>query len=119
MDGPRLDHTLANFQSLSYLAEHGAYGYLIGRDYIATVLKNGKLTFSASAQGILSVFCQGPDAEGVTLRGLQYPLEDHTLTAWFPLGVSNHFIGQTAAVEVREGRLLCLWDRSNGLPERE
>ena len=39
LDGPRLDHTIANFQTLGYLATHGARGTLIGRDYIATVLK--------------------------------------------------------------------------------
>lgn len=119
MDGPRLDHTVANLQALSYLTEHGAFGWLIGRDYIATCLKNGRLIFPAEAEGILSVFCQGSDAAGVYLRGLQYPLTDTALSAHFPLGVSNHFIGQEATVEVRQGTLLCLWDRSNGLCRRE
>jgi thiamine pyrophosphokinase len=119
MDGPRLDHTVANLQSLGYLAEHGAYGYLIGRDYIATCLKGETLVFSDRAEGIVSVFCQGADARGVTLEGLQYPMENGTLTAHFPLGVSNHFIGRQARIRVKEGILLCLWDRSNGLCNRE
>ena len=119
MDGPRLDHTVANFQALSYLAEHGAWGWLIGRDYVATCLKNGSLRFPQKAEGIVSVFCQGPDAQGVDLTGLQYPLRDAVLTAAFPLGVSNHFIGEAAVVSVRRGRLLCLWDRKNGLAIRE
>lgn len=119
LDGPRLDHTIANFQALGYLTEHSAWGWLIGREYVATCLKNGRLRFSEKAEGILSVFCQGADAEGVDLTGLQYPLRDAVLTAAFPLGVSNHFIGETAAVSVRRGRLLCLWDRKNGLAVRE
>ena len=32
LDGPRLDHTVANFQTLLFLEEHGATGYLIGKD---------------------------------------------------------------------------------------
>ena len=32
LDGPRLDHTVANFQTLQFLADHGAVGYLIGKD---------------------------------------------------------------------------------------
>ena len=40
MDGPRLDHTLANLQALQFLADRDAVGYLIGERYIATVLKN-------------------------------------------------------------------------------
>lgn len=119
MDGPRLDHTIANFQSLNFLTEYGAWGYLIGKDYIATCLRDGKISFSPSAEGILSVFCQGADARGVYLTGLQYPLEDAVLTAHFPLGVSNHFLGREAAVEVRRGRLLCMWDRANGLCVRK
>lgn len=115
MDGPRLDHTLANFQTLQFIADRGATGFLIGKDYIATVVKNRKLTFSGGAEGIVSVFCMGADAQGVSLTGLQYPLENGILSAGFPLGVSNHFTGAPACVEVREGSLLVLWDTKNGL----
>ncbi len=117
LDGPRRDHTVSNFQTLQYLADRGAQGYLIGKDYIVTVVKNGCVRFPASASGILSVFCMGADAHGVSLTGLQYPLEDAVLTAGFPLGVSNHFQGRAAAVTVTDGSLLLLFDRANGLPE--
>ena len=117
LDGPRLDHTVANFQTLQFLADHGAEGYLVGLDYIVTVVKNGTIRFSADSQGILSVFCMGSDAAGVTLRGLKYPLENGTLSAGFPLGVSNHFTGAPASVSVADGSLLVLYDRKNGLPE--
>ena len=119
LDGPRLDHTVANFQTLQFLCDHGAYGYLIGKDYLVTVVKNGTLRFPAGADGTISVFCLGSDARGVTLEGLYYPLEEGTLTAGFPLGVSNHFTGREASVSVKDGSLLVLWDRKNGLPERK
>ena len=118
LDGPRLDHTIANFQTLQYLADHGAEGYLVGKDYIVTVVKNGKLRFSEEAAGTVSVFCLGSDANGVTLKGLYYPLENGTLTAGFPLGVSNHFTGKKAEIAVNDGSLLVLWDRKNGFPQR-
>ena len=117
LDGPRLDHTVANFQTLQFLADQGAVGYLIGRDHIVTVVKDGVCRFSAEAEGIVSVFCMGRDAHGVTLLGLQYPLQDGTLSAGFPLGVSNHFIGEPATVRVEDGSLLVIYDRVNGLPE--
>lgn len=119
MDGPRLDHTIANLQTLQYLADRGATGYLIGASYIATVVKNGKVSFPADAEGILSVFCMGQDASGVTLTGLKYPLADGALSAGFPLGVSNHFTGTDSTVQVRSGSLLLLYDRENGFPLRE
>ena len=118
LDGPRLDHTVANFQTLQYLAERDATGYLVGNTQIVTVLRNGKLTFPAECGGILSVFCMGADATGVTVRGAQYELENGTLSAGFPLGVSNHFVGKEVTVAVEQGSLLLLWDRENGFPER-
>ncbi len=115
LDGPRLDHTVANFQTLQYLADRGAKAALVGKEYIVTVLKDGKLAFPAHFEGILSVFCMGRDAEGVTIRGLKYGLEQGSLTAGFPLGVSNHFVGTAAEVSVENGSLLILWDRKNGI----
>ena len=117
LDGPRLDHTVANFQTLQFLADRGAQGYLIGRDHIVTVVKEGFLSFPESATGILSVFCMGADARGVTLEGLQYSLENGTLSAGFPLGVSNHFTGAPARIRVEQGSLVVIYDRANGLPE--
>ena len=119
LDGKRLDHTLANLQALQFIADHGAVGYLIGEHYIATVIKNSALSFPETAQGILSVFCMGQDAKGVTLKGLKYPLTDGMLTSGFPLGVSNHFIGEKATLSVKQGNLLILYDRENGFPHRE
>ena len=118
LDGPRLDHTIANFQTLQFLADHGAAGYRVGRDYIITVIRNGSVSFAEDATGICSLFCLGPDAHGVTIQGLHYPLENGTLTSGFPLGVSNHFVGKPAKITVRDGSLLALWDRKNGFPER-
>ena len=118
LDGPRLDHTVANFQTLQYLADRGAVGYLVGNDRLVTVLKDGTITFPARDAGILSVFCIGADAEGVTIRGAKYQLEKGTLTAGFPLGVSNHFVGKDVRVSVKKGSLLLLWDRSVGFPIR-
>ena len=115
LDGKRLDHTVANFQTLQFLADQGAFGYLIGKDYIVTVVKNGALEFSAEAKGILSLFCLGSDATGVTLTGLKYTLTNGTLTAGLPLGVSNHFIGKEASVSVEDGSLLVIYPREAGL----
>ena len=116
LDGPRLDHTVANFQTLQFLCDHGAFGVLAGISTMAAVVKNSSLTFPAGCEGNVSVFCMGPDARGVTLRGLYYPLEDGTLTAGFPLGVSNHFTGEAAEITVVEGSLLVIWEGKNGLP---
>ena len=118
LEGPRLDHTVANLQTLQFLADHGAEGYLIGKS-IVTVVKNGSIAFPAVEEGLISLFCMGADAKNVTIRGLQYTLEKGKLTAGFPLGVSNHFIGKESEISVESGSLLVIYDRKVGFPRRE
>lgn len=107
--GGRLDHTLANLQTLSFLRQNGARGVLYGAGTAAVLLHNDSIVLPAKAQGDVSVFAYGGTARGVTERGLLYSLTDATLTPDFPLGVSNGFCGQDAVISVREGRLLLLW----------
>ena len=116
LDGPRLDHTVANFQTLQFLADHGAVGYLAGNRAIVTVVKDGSVAFPPGKRGNVSVFCMGADAWGVTERGLYYGLENGTLTSGFPLGASNHFTGEPAQITVENGSLLIIWDREGGFP---
>lgn len=115
LDGDRLEHTVANFQALQFLADQGAVGTLIGLRQMVTVVKNSEIRFPAHFAGDLSVFCMGADAVGVTIRGAHYEAEKITLTAGFPLGVSNHFTGKEVTVSVKEGSLLLIWERRNGL----
>ena len=115
LDGKRLDHTIANLQSLIYLARHGATGYLIGRDYIIRTLREEALTLPQHFTGIFSLFCLGADAAGISIRGAKYEASNTTLTAGFPLGVSNHFMGKPVSVSAESGTLLIMWDRANGL----
>jgi len=104
--GGRLDHTLANLQCLSFLARRGLRGYLHGDGCVITALHNEMLSLAAQDTGTISVFAAGGQAEGVTLTGLHYPLDNAVLTCDFPLGVSNEFIGQPASVAVTNGTLI-------------
>ena len=111
--GGRPDHEYANLQTLAYIANHGARGYLVGRGSICTIIKDDSLNFDENHKGIISVFCVGDKAEGVDLCGLKYPLKNHTMTYDYPLGVSNEFAGVPAAVSVGNGMLLVIWSASD------
>lgn len=115
LDGPRPDHTVANYQALVFLAQQGAIGYLVGKDFIVTAIKNSKMVFPPLEDGIFSAFCLGAAAHGVTLEGLFYHLQNGTLDTGFPLGVSNHFIGKEATVTVCDGTLLLFYPRKAGI----
>lgn len=63
--GHRLDHTLANLQSLAFLRRHGARGYLYDDNFVYTVIENEHLTVRQTVDwGLLSIFNLGADAEG-------------------------------------------------------
>jgi thiamine pyrophosphokinase len=117
--GGRLDHTLANIQTLAYIAASGKAGYLIGSDTVLTVIRNRGIEFLDHMRGIISVFCLGDAASGVSIRGLKYELAGARLTGTLPLGVSNEFTGRPGRVEVKDGTLLILWrENPNQLAER-
>ena len=111
LDGDRVDHTVANFQLLCFLADRGARGTLVGIHQMATVVKDSAIRFDAGRKGNLSVFSMGDTARGVTIRGAQYNVDNVTLTNSFPLGVSNSFVGENVEISVNEGKLLIIWDR--------
>ena len=118
MGGERTDHTIANIQTLAYIAEKGGEGYIIGRDENITVVKNASLLFSDKMQGRISVFAIGGCACGVTLEGLLYPLNNATLTPYSPIGVSNEFTGLRACVKVNKGFLMVMWSGVFDKPEK-
>ena len=107
--GGRADHLLANFQSMGRYSKMGAAIRLVASDYTAYALTNGSLTLPHRLKGTtVSVFCHGSKAEGVTLKGLKYPLDGYTLTCDHPLGVSNEHTDEDAVVCVENGTLLIM-----------
>ena len=112
--GGRLDHTLGNIQALSYLAEHGATGTLMGEGYALRVIKDGKISFAGEQKenrpkNLISVFSLSDVSEDVTISGLKYEVENVNLTRSFPLGVSNEFTGKNSFIQVKKGTICILW----------
>ena len=104
--GGRFDHTYANIQTLAYLAEHGARGWLLDESHRICILERGELALSKEYH-YLSVFAYGGVCTGVRITGAEYELEDGVLEPSFPLGVSNqHAPGQQMRVSVENGSLL-------------
>ena len=121
LGGRRLDHTLANIQALAWARAQGAECFIIGEGCALTAIADGDaLRFDGRYRGDFSAFCHGPDAAGVSERGLYYRLDRAVLTAAFPLGVSNSFTGEAAEISVESGTLIVYWqdDPALPLPER-
>lgn len=103
--GGRLDHTLANLQTLAYAVERGAQAAMQDGFCRVTALRNGTARVKR-CPGKLSILALSDRCVGVTVRGAVYSLNDGELVNAFPLGVSNEYAGDEVEIAVREGTLL-------------
>lgn len=106
--GGRLEHTIANIQSLLFLKNAKAKAYIWDGCMMMTLIQNESITFRQEMEGMLSVFAVGGTASGVTETGLKYELTDAMLKEDFPVGISNEFIGEKAEISVLQGTLLVI-----------
>lgn len=107
LGGKRFSLSYAAIQSFLYIKHHDAYGMILTSEAKLWIMEDETTTFLGNPAGSLSLFALTERVEGLTLHGLQYELEDATLTNDFPLGVSNAFVeGKTATIAVRKGTLL-------------
>ncbi len=109
--GGRLDHTLAKLQTAAWLVRHGARARLLGTDAEALAFTAGEARIPRREGWSLSIFALSDACEGVTIRGTKFECENETLTAGFPLGVSNTWAAEAAELTVRGGVLLALQAR--------
>lgn len=110
--GGRIDHTIANIQSLLYILKHGGHGTIYGDTEIITVVENSSRDFPRKDGYYFSVFSLPGHSDGVTLSGVKYPLSDAVLTDSFPIGVSNKIISDFCTLEVKSGILLVIYAKS-------
>ena len=109
--GGRADHTFSNIQTLAYIVSRGGRAMLFGNSEVYTVT-DSEVSFGGDMKGKISVFSLSDKAEGVSIKGLKYELEDSVLTNLFPLGVSNEFFGKPSEISVKNGLLLIIYYRN-------
>ena len=70
------------------------------------VIEAGSRTVEGDPQDSVSIFALSGPAAGVTLEGMEYPLENASLEPGDTLGFHNELIGSKATVSVGEGAVL-------------
>ncbi len=106
--GGRLDHTIANLQTMSYAVDAEKTIWILDGTNRATLRNPGKLSIHKSEQYKISLFSYGDFCEGVSIHGVKYPLENCILNHSFPLGISNEFIQEKAEISHSAGKLLII-----------
>lgn len=107
--GERPDHSFANISLLAYMAKRGIKCTIKDSRMDMTAVYNSSIKFGAKNNGDISVFAYGQRAEGVTIKGLKYELQNATLLPEVSLGVSNSFTESPAEIEVKNGVLIVMY----------
>lgn len=112
--GRRMDHFMANVHVLSKVLQFGVPVYIIDQ-YNRIFLMDERHEFKKeNAYGpYISFLPYTEKAEGVTLKGFLYELEDAELLKGDSIGVSNEYAEHrdTAVAEVRDGILIVVESR--------
>ena len=108
--GGRIDHTIANLQLIAWIAKQGYHGYLFdGEQIITAITSRDVITFDKSALGTVSIFSHDSESRGVEIHGLKYTLSNGVLTNYFPLAVSNSFVGKESSISCENGLIFIVF----------
>lgn len=118
--GGRLDHTVANLQTMLFAAKRGAKIEMrdgSNRLHMLSSPDFTEITLPRIADFTLSVFAIGGECRGVCERGVYYELTDGILTPDFPIGVSNRIVAEEAHLSIGEGNLLIVESKEPSPPQ--
>jgi thiamine pyrophosphokinase len=118
LGGPRIDHALTNIGLLAMPELAGRSASILDENSRIALIRapgpGGEPVERALAGdlravgGLVSLLPMGTGVEGVTTRGMRYPLVDESLPAGRARGLSNVRTAADAAVIVRRGLLLVI-----------
>ncbi len=106
--GGRLDQTVASINSLNYIVQNGAQAKILDSNSEIYITSDSLTLNQPDYSCYFSVFPFGERAEGVSLSGGIYELDNALLTNSFPIGVSNEFKDGSINISVKQGTLLVM-----------
>ena len=108
--GGRADHFLANAAVIASPAwRRVPIAWILESETVYPV--HGRRIIDTSPDATISVLPIGGDAHGVTLTGVEWPLDNATMGAHSSLGVSNRALGNSVAIDVTNGTVLAIVNR--------
>lgn len=111
--GRRMDHTMANLQSMAYVAANGGFCQLLSEDEHMMTFTGPKVELPRCPGYSLSLFSLSDVCTGLCISGAEYDVSDIVLTNSFPLGLGNSWKEDTVTLEMKEGILLIIKSKFN------
>lgn len=109
--GGRLDHLIANIQTLAWIVSHGGYAEVIEENELMFAFADTSVHVKAIEGWSLSVFSLCDVSRHVTIRGTSYTLDDGSITNNFPVGLGNFWADKEAVISAGDGQLLVVCSR--------
>lgn len=106
--GKRLDHAFANIQTGAFICENGGCCSIISDDTRMLFFKNASVALPRLEGWSLSVFSISDVSEGVSISGCKFNTDNVSFRNSFPIGVSNVWIDDYAAIGCRSGTLVII-----------
>ncbi|MBE7064421.1 MAG: thiamine diphosphokinase [Ruminococcaceae bacterium] len=104
--GERFDHSMGNVSILLYLDVLGITAKIVD-DFSEMEIVNDKVSYVDGTFKYFSLLNISGTAEGITVIGAKYPLENASISCEYQYGISNEVLpGETAEISVKQGRLL-------------
>ncbi len=106
--GGRADHTFANLCTMKLLADKNMNSKIVDFSGSIYIMNSGKKEFINKSGLRFSIFPFACESCVVTLEGFLYEIQQSTLRADFPIGVSNTITNNIAKVTVHSGCALIM-----------
>lgn len=101
----RIDHVLGVIASLRYLHNNNIKGLVLGDKQLFMILKKHNL-FSLPINITISLIALSDTVNGVTTKGLYYPLNNGVMNCDRALGISNVVSSKEVEINLESGQLL-------------
>ncbi len=105
--GGRVDHLLANVFLLKYIHENGGVGKIVDEKNMVMLLTD-TITLNKENNSFVSLVPLTPTVEGITNKGLIYPLNDFCMRFGSTRGISNEFADDSAEITIKKGEALVI-----------
>lgn len=109
--GGRLDHTIANIQSMAYAAVNGAVCEIVSDNEYTRTFTGGVIEIPRREGFSFSLFSLSDRCTGITIKGSSYDCSNVELTGSFPLGISNKWKEDKITLEMTSGTALIVQSR--------
>ena len=106
--GGRIDHTIANINLLYYIRKKGIMPKIISEKEEVYIAIEEEIIIDGNIGDTVSILPIKGDVEGVTLKNLEYPLNNGYMEFSRPLGISNVMSDINCSIKVNKGSLIII-----------